>query len=584
MKVFLETIFVCGAMLVAPVAGAQTLEIWQIQGDGLSSPYEGQRVTTNSNVVTAVGEDLFFMQTPDARSDGDPWTSDGIAVVLGARPEVSVGDLVDVVGTVQEDYEQTELAGGPMVTVSSSGHPRPSATILDGETPTPLQPWPETELERFEGMWVVVRSGAVTAPSDQYGEACIAAGGRRLFREPGIVWPGLPDLAIWDGNPEGFEIDPYGLGNGGLDLSAGTSFRAEGVLAFEYGAYQLWPVSIAVEEEPPLPRPVPAKAHGEVTVGTQNLLRLGDPGDEVSLPTRMAKLSRHIRTVLGSPDVLAVQEVRDLETLEDLAERITEDDPAVRYQSFLIEGNDYSDIDVGFLVRETIEVLDVEQVGSDVRFSVDGSQLFDRPPLVLEAELPLGGAGLETTLVAIHLRSLNGIDDPEDGEWVRQKRSEQSVWLSEWIQDRQIARPAEPLIVLGDFNAFQFSDGYVDVIGQVSGLPDPDGALLPATEEVEPQLVNWILRLPSSDRYSFIYRCSAEVLDHILTNSAATPWVRRFAAARGNADAPHDFEFDEDSALRSSDHDGLVLYLGTRVRRSAGRRVSPISTPKFTVH
>ena len=93
--------------------------------------------------------------------------------------------------------------------------------------------------------------------------------------------------------------------------------------------------------------------------------------------------------------------------------------------------------------------------------------------------------------------------------------------------------------------------------------------------------MNWVLRLPSWDRYSFVYRCSAEVLDHILTNSAATPWVRRVDATRGNADAPHDFEFDESSALRSSDHDGLVLYLGSRLRRDAGRRVEPISTTKI---
>jgi predicted extracellular nuclease len=567
--------------MVRPAA-AQTVEIWEIQGNGMSSPLEGQRVATSGNVVTAVAADLFFIQSPDSRADGDPWSSDGIVVYVGAAPTVSVGDLVDVTGDVDENYGQTEIAGGPTVTVSSSGHPRPTAVILDGDTPTPYQPWPEAELERFEGMWVEARAGVVSAPSDGYGEACVAAGGGRLFREPGILWPGLPGLAVWDGNPEGFELDPYGLGGEGFDVAAGTRFRAEGVLAFEFGAYQLWPVIFDTIDEPELPRPVPTPTSREITVAAQNLYRLGDPDDEVPSATRLAKLSRQIREVLGSPHVLAVQEVMDLETLESLSNRIAADDSAIRYTAHLLEGNDYGGIDVGFLVRGPVGVRSVYQVGADVRFTWDDSLLFDRPPLVLEAAMPFRGEDVVVTLVTVHLKSLGGIDDPGDSERVRQKRSEQSVWLSEWIQDRQIANSAEALIVLGDFNAYSFSDGYVDVIGQVTGEPDSDGALLPATEEVDPILVDWTRQLPRAERYSFLYRCSAEDLDHILTNRVAAPWVTGTAFGRGNADAPHDLELDPATALRSSDHDGLVIFLDPRrappQRRDVIRRTRPIST------
>jgi predicted extracellular nuclease len=278
--------------------------------------------------------------------------------------------------------------------------------------------------------------------------------------------------------------------------------------------------------------------------------------------------------------VLAVQEVMDLDTLEALADRIAEDDPAVIYHPYLMEGNDFGGIDVGFLVRDPARVLDVSQIGADARLTWDGSLLFDRPPLVLEAEFSGSSGEFEATFVAVHLRSLGGIDDPDDGERVRQKRDEQSRWLADWIQDRQNTDPAEPLIVLGDFNAFEFSDGYVDVMGQVTGEPDPDGALLPAGEDVDPPLVNWLLRLPASDRYSFVFECSAEALDHVVTNRAATGWVRGVAFSRGNADAPNDLELDAATALRSSDHDGLVIYLGPRVRRGTGRPVAPVSRRK----
>jgi hypothetical protein len=561
----------------AALVDAQALEIWDIQGDGMSSPYQGQLVTTRDNVVTAIGADLFFIQTPDTRSDGDPLTSDGILVDLGRTPTVSVGDLVDVTGTVGESFGSTEISGNPTVSVVATGHGPPSVVDFDSQTPTSFLPWPETELERFEGMVVRIRVGMVTAPSDRFGEACVSAGGRRLYREPGILYPGRSGLAVWDGNPEGFELDPMGLGGDGVDLAAGTNFRAVGVLAYAFGAYQLWPTVFEVIEAAELPVPVPAPSPGEVTIGSQNLDRLGDPGDDVPYATRLAKLSRQVREVLGSPHVLAVEEVMDLGTLEDLTDRMAADDPAVLYQAYLVEGNDFGGIDVGFLVRDPARVLDLVQVGADARFTWDGSLLFDRPPLVLEAEFSGPSGSFEATLVAVHLRSLGGIDDPDDGERVRQKRHEQSGWLADWIQQRQTADPVKPLIVLGDFNAFEFSDGYVDVMGQVTGEPDPDGALLAAGEDVDPPLANWLLRLPASDRYSFVFGCSAEALDHVVTNQAATAWVRSVAYSRGNADAPNALELDANTAARSSDHDGLVLYLGPRVRRDAGPRKVPVS-------
>jgi endonuclease/exonuclease/phosphatase family metal-dependent hydrolase len=567
----------CGAIVFAHIGGAQSLEIWEIQGDGLTSPFEGERVTTTDNVVTAVGGSLFFIQTPDARSDGDAWTSDGMVVALGSSPPVAVGDMVDVTGTVREEFGQTEIAGGPTVTVTSTGHPRPRAVLLDGETPTPLQPWPETELERFEGMWVEVRSGVVSAPSDDHGEACVTTGPRRLFREPGIIWPGLAGLAVWDGNPEGFELDPYGLGGAGFDLVAGTRFRASGVLAYAFGAYQLWPVTFTGFDDSALPRAVPLASPGDVAIGTQNLFHFGGPGADVPYATRLTKLSRHVREVLRSPHLLAVQEAFDLAVLQDLADRVADDDPSIRYEAYLVKNDPDSIINVGYLIRDPVVARSIAQIGTDVRFTWDGSLLFDRPPLVLEAAIPRAGESIELTVIAVHLRSLGGIEDPEIGERVRRKRHEQSVWLSEWIQAWQNADPTGHLVVLGDLNAFEFSDGYVDVVGQVTGDLDPDGALLAASEEVEPQLVNWVLRLPADDRYSFVFECSAEVLDHILTNHAATPWVRGIAAARANADAPHDLEFDATTSMRSSDHDGLVLYLGPRLRRDVVRRVAPVS-------
>ena len=178
-------------------------------------------------------------------------------------------------------------------------------------------------------------------------------------------------------------------------------------------------------------------------------------------------------------------------------------------------------------------------------------------------------------MVVVHQRSLIGIDDPQDGQRVRRKRHEQAVWLAGWVQQRQTERPDERLIVIGDFNAFEFTDGYVDVMGQVTGAPDPRGSLIPTVSIVDPPLTDWAGSLPAAERYSYVWDGDAELLDHVLTSHAASPWVASAAASRGNADAPQALEDDPSTAARSSDHDGLVLYLGPHVRRPEGRLPLP---------
>ena len=189
--------------------------------------------------------------------------------------------------------------------------------------------------------------------------------------------------------------------------------------------------------------------------------------------TQLAKLSLHVRHALRSPDVLAVQEVENLTALEDLASRIAADDPTVVYSAHLLEGNDIGGIDVGFLVRDTVRVDSIEQFGKDDIFefpSSDPAPLNDRPPLVLRGVYVGDGALFPIVVINVHQRSLNGIEG-SDGPRVRAKRFEQAVRLSQFIDSLQDGEPGVKVIVLGDFNAFEFSDGYVDVMGQVMAIP-----------------------------------------------------------------------------------------------------------------
>jgi len=577
-----------------PLVVVELREIYEIQGDGLVSPFVGQTVRTEDNAVTALATDGFFIQTPDFRSDGNVDTSDGIFVFTDSAPTVAVGDRVDVTGSVAEFFFFTEL-NSPTVTILGAGSV-PQAINFNATVPSldPTFPSCAIEFECYEGMLVEVAEGTVTGPnqrfgSDPFAEMHIVAYLDRAFREPGVEFPGLgmPSIPTWDGNPEVFELDPDKLGLPNQILPAGSTFSATGVLGFEFGGYELWPTGLTVIDPVVLPRMVWPREPGEFTVATLNLFRLFDDMDDppsfgatgeerndfvanaAAYTTKLVKLSAHIREVLDAPDVLAVQEAEKLGVLEDLAAQIATDEPGISYTAYLIEGNDVGTIDIGFMVRDRVTVDSVTQLGYDELFSWDGSPLHDRPPLLLEGSCQLEFGSSPISVLGVHNRSLSGIDDSSDGERVRLKRYEQAESIATMIQDLQITDPGIPLAVVGDFNAFEFTDGYVDSVGIIKGDFEPAESLICATEPcadlVEPDLTNQVLKLLPDERYSFIFRGSAQVLDHALTSVSLDPEITALTYGRGNADAAVEFGNDDFTSgivpLRASDHDGLVLYL-----------------------
>ncbi len=543
---------------VAPV-----LPIHEIQGAGLASSYATQIIATSGNVVTAVDVDSFYIQTPDADVDADPNTSEGLYVFTGGVPMVAVGDIVNATGQIVEFFELTEMTTNPNYTVTASGASLPLPVSLGAALPDPNSPPQSSTLEALEGMLVEVIGGIASGPSNQFGDVHITATSNRTFREPGIVFPGLMGLPVWDGNPELFELDPDALGLPDMELSAGDEIaHAEGPLGFVFGDYQLQPTSLTVIPSGLYPRAVRATVPGEFTIGSQNMFRLFVNQPSASgYADRLNKFSLQIREVLGAPDILALQEAENIQVLQDLADKIALDDASINYTPYLIEGNDIGGIDVGFLVRDSVQVHNLTQIQPNEPFTFNGdtSPLHDRPPLLLEADYVGGLAPFPISVIAIHNRSLSGIEDA-DGR-VRQKRFEQADKIAQAIQDLQTIDPDIRLVVTGDFNAYQFTDGYVDSMGQITGNLDPLGAMLPGIDRVNPDLDNQVLSLPFFERYSFNFNGDGQVLDHSLTSSALASFVSGFEFGRGNSDVPRSLASDPNTALRSSDHDGLVLYI-----------------------
>lgn len=600
--------------------------IHDIQGPGASSPIVGATVTT-SGIVTGLRSNGFFIQTPDAEVDADPATSEGILVFTSSAPPAAaaVGNLVQVSATVAEfvptqDPLQpplTELIS-PTTVLLSAGNPLPAAVSLSASFPSPSGG--HDQLERLEGMRVNLASFTVSAPTTgNVNEANATAtsngvfqgvvtGNARAFREAGIQEPdpapsgSIPPIPRFDSNPEVIRVDSDSLiGTIAINVRAGQIVTGlTGPLDYSSRRYTVLPEgSIAVSGNTD-PTAVTAPATGEVTIASYNLQRFYDTTDDpvisdpvltsVAYQRRLSKASAGIRQYLGTPDIVGVVEVEHLAALIDLANQISTDalaagEPDPLYQAYLVAGNDVGGIDVGFLVKSTpvapgiarVSVNAVVQENAAALFSnpdASNELLHDRPPLRLDAVINNGtGQSWPVTVIVNHLRSLNDIAGvatgsngwATTGERVRAKRLAQAVDIANLVQSRQSAQPTENIVLIGDFNGFEFNDGLVDVLGTLRGAGVPDNQTAVPGDGValaNPALTLMTLLEPAAQRYSYLFDGNAQALDHALISASVigSTLARRVERARLNADFP-DVERGSANALRLSDHDPLVLYL-----------------------
>ncbi len=606
------------------------IPIHDIQGTGSASPLVGAIVTT-TGVVTGRKSNGFFIQTPDADIDADSVTSQGVFVFTSGAPPAAakLRNLVNVTGRVIEFTSNadpdspplTEISGSLSINLISTGNALPTAVTI---TSTDTNPAGSIEqLEKYEGMRVRVDSLTVVSPTGGFVNETNAAatsngifygvltGLARPLREPGIEVPdplpaGAPaNVPRFDANPERLRVDSDAQpGAVALNVTSGAVItNLVGPLDYGFRSYTI--LSDPATATPPGPKasgitsavPIPAPTSNELIIGSFNLERFFDtvnaPGvdDPVLTPAafskRLNKASLAIRNVLQTPDVLGAIEFENLSALQALADKINADAVAAgvanpSYQAYLIEGNDIGGIDVGFLVKSSrVHVIEVRQEGKDATYLNPGNNqpdvLNDRPPLLLRASIQsTSGEAVAFTVIVNHLRSLNGADgDTANARRVRAKRRAQAEFLANLIQSRQAADPSERIASVGDYNAFQFNDGLVDVIGTIKGEPTPaDQVVLAATDLVHPNLFNASQIAPASDNYSFIFDGNAQTLDHILVSESFRPNLSRFAHAHLNADFPEVFRNDALRPERISDHDALVAYFTLAANVSTNVSVS----------
>jgi predicted extracellular nuclease len=567
-------------------------------------------------------------------------------VAVGNQVEVegSVTEFVPTSDPLQPPMTQlTNVTVSPLFT---TGHPLPTPVGLTATFPDPAGT--HDQLERLEGMRVLIDSLTVVSPTQGFIQETNAAatsngifygvvrGVARPFREPGIQAPDpppggtIPPIPRFDANPERIRINSLGLpGRSALNVATGTLVTGlVGPLEYSSRCYTLLPDPGAnlTTTGGLMPRPVSQPQGDEWTVATFNLQRFYDPEDdpaiteplltEAAWQRRLAKASLAIRQYLRSPDILGVVEVENQSALDAIAERISEDarlagEPDPGYRSWLVEGQDVGGIDVGFLVRTAAVPregsdslppprVEVEEVVQELRasqlISPAGSRepLHDRPPLRLTATVHFAdGRDFRLTVLVNHLRSLSGGTSlaagaagwATVGDRVRAKRQRQAEDLARWVQARQVTAPEEPIILVGDFNAFEFNDGLTASLATIAGIPflDEETAVPgDGVDLVTPDLLNLMGEqggLPISERYTYLFDGNAQSLDHILVNRALLLSVgdHRLEPARLNADFPEVARNQSTTPTRLSDHDPLVAFF----RLPSSCPTGPLVLPRY---
>ncbi|MGF1461379.1 MAG: lamin tail domain-containing protein [Leptolyngbyaceae cyanobacterium] len=567
---------------------AVLISIYDIQGGGddftspeYASPLLGQQVTTEG-VVTAIASNGVYIQ--DVLGDDNDDTSDGIFVFTGDSqtviPTTTIGDLVEVSGTVDEFFQATQLDMVSAFRITGTGSIAPVVLGVDRSAPTEIvDDANSTEYdvtrdgrdfyESLEGMLVTLpdavavsltRTFANGTDGEFYAIAeqgtgttgANARGGITISEDTSANNPIGADL-----NPERLQIDNDLATDSFPVVEVGDLFGdITGVINYSFNDYAISPLApveaISTNNLSPETTNLAGTAD-QLTVATFNVLNL-DPGDPAA---KFDALGGQIANNLQAPDIIALQEVQDNngstnngvtdanQTLQALVDAIaTAGGPAYKFidNTFITNnasgGQPGANIRVAFLYRSDR----VDLVENSVRPIGDqnpGSP-FNGARLPLAADFTFGSETV--TVIGNHFSSKGGSDPlfgdeqpPANGSI--DERIAQANAVNDFISAELAGNPNAKIITLGDFNEFQFFE---------------------PLEILEQNLTNLTETLPETERYTFNFEGNAQALDHVLVTSNLAE-IAEYDIVHVNsefADAP-------------SDHDPAIVRLSLDSPNSA---------------
>ena len=556
--------------------------IYDVQGAALVSPLNGTQVTT-TGIVTAVDSNGFYLQDPTG--DESTATSDGIFVFTSSNPGVSVGDELEVAGTVSEftpggtdtgNLSITQISNADFSLVSTD-NPLPEPVIIgqDGRIPSdasiddnPNSYNPDADgidfFESLEGMRVTAQEAVAVSGTTRFGEIFTVVDGGASAT--GISDRGTLNISPDDFNPEKVQIDADSDILPGFDfpnVDTGASLGdVTGVVSYSFGNFEIYPTQpFNVTESSLSPETTNIQSGEQLTVASYNVLNL-DPndadGDEDVANGRYEAIANDIVNNLNTPDIIGLQEIQDNSgsdddgtvaadaNLQQLVDAIAEAGGS-QYEfidNTFIENNssggqpggnirtaflyDPSRVD---LIAGLVETIGNQEAGSPF----DGARL----PLVADFEFN----GQEVTVVNNHFSSkggsspIFGVDRPfeelqenPDVNGSLDERQAQARAVDDYVEGILADNSDANIAVLGDLNEFEFISPVDEILGS--------------------DLNNLIDTIPEDERYSFIFQGNSQELDHILVSDSLVDGAE--------VDIVHvNSEFAE-TEQRASDHDPVL--------------------------
>jgi hypothetical protein len=502
-------------LALASTLAAQTSRTCAVQGATGTPPALGARVSV-AGVVTATYRAGFFLQDPGC--DGDSSTSDAVFVDGGvAAPPI--GDRSIVTGRVGNDGGLTTI-----VAESATDEGRYAGTIEAVRLNPPTDAAAAAAYyESLEGMLVSLGASRVVAATDASGTSYVMPDASGVTRLYGTDSDGRKlGLAL----PEG-----WFAANQGDRLP-----DAAGVLADTPAGFAVWlrngrlPTREPGRGAPTAAAPAPA---GTLSVGTDNLDALFDASDDPATddetsaqryPAELALRAQSIARYVGTPDVLAVQEVETLGALTDLAAQ--PELIAAGYRAVLVDGAGPRGLDVGLLYRSDRLALR----SAEPRPTAVGGHA----PLVVELTVIASGERL-TAIVC-------DFDTGSNGPEAAAVRLVMADHVRSLVEESHLADPSAGVVVLGDLADSETSATLQRLTAGL--LQDLQG------------------RPPAERSYTALGQGASVTNDYVLVDAPLATRVTEVRALHVNVDWAHPAPgADPLVAPRASDHDPVVMRM-----------------------
>ena len=565
----------------APLASPSVLRICEIQGAGHTSPHKGEQVSVRG-IVTAVARNGFYFQDPTG--DGDERTSDGMFVYTEKAPRVSVGDEVQVTGSVIEyipggaatnNLSITEFSQPDRIQIVSTGNPIPAPVVLGAAGRQP--PTRVIDDDRFaifdpaddgidfyeslEGMLVEVPEAVAISPTNRFGEIVVladAGAGQQLNARGGL------NLTPYSLHPQRIQIDDSLLPGTMPAAQVGDALGdVRGPVGYRFGNFEVLVLTEPVVESAGLTPETTALVGTtqHLTVGSFNVYNLDPNDDDQSADLadgQFAAIADQIVHRLGAPDVLALQEVQDNtgaandgttsadQTAQTLIVAIAAaGGPRYEYADIappdgIDGGQPGGNIRVAYLYQPGRVAL----IGSVERIEdTDGDDAFRNSRKPLKAVFDFKGTKL--TMINCHFSSKFGspplfgrIQPPTNGGLA--KRLAQAAFIHDLVAELLAADPNANIVVLGDFNECPFP---------LAPVQPPPGDVLQALAGTPPILFN--LGDEGDLAYSYNFQGISQQLDYLLVSSALLALRPEFDHVHVNTEFPN----------QASDHDPILARL-----------------------